>query len=109
MEKLNIEQENTREYDHTLLNLWKKNGFLGNPPFRDTTAEQRLKEMCLSYYRLMIDGHLIRVRGSDDKKRELHNQIALIVIGKQRSDIDTGTAEKIANFAYELTTGEPLS
>jgi len=113
MEKLDIktnteQQEKPREYDQFLSNLWKRYKFLGKPPLKDTAVEQRLKETCLSYYKLMTSDHLIRVKGSESKKRELHNQIALMVIGKQRSDIDTETAGKIAEFAYELTAGEPL-
>jgi hypothetical protein len=35
-------------------------------------------------------------------RRELHNQIALMVVGKQRSGMDTDAALRIAEFASEV-------
>ncbi len=114
MEKLNInmdseQQEKPKEYDHALLNLWKKYKFSGKPPFKDSPAEQRLRETCEKYYKLMVNDQLTRVKGSQDKKRELHNQIALMTIGKQRSEVNTEIAEMLANFASELITGQSIS
>jgi ribosomal protein S8E len=114
MEKLGIktdseQQERPKEYDRALLNLWSKYKFLGKPPFKDSPAEQRLKETCEKYYKLMVNDHIARIKGSQDKKRELHNQIALMTIGKQRSEVNTEIAEMLANFASELITGQSIS
>ena len=114
MEKLNIETEieqpeKPKEYDHALLNLWKKYRFPGLPPFKDSPVEQRLKETCERYLNYVINDKLVRTPGSDSRRRELHNQITLMTIGKQRSDVDIDTAEKIANFASELSTGASMA
>lgn len=45
---------------------------------------------------------------SDTEKRELHNQISLMVMGKIRSGMNDALAHHIANFACELTFGKTI-
>ena len=82
-----------------------------------TFAEERLKEVC-DIYAGLIDRDENKLSGlevtasdtkkilsSDSHRRELHNKIAIMVVGKQRSGMDDILARKIANFAYEYSRG----
>ena len=51
---------------------------------------------------------LKRIIPSDAAKRELHNQIALMVVGRTRSGMDEASAEHIADFACELTYNKSI-
>ena len=45
----------------------------------------------------------------DSEQRNLHNQLTLMVVGRQRSDISGETAEKIADFASVFVRGHLLA
>lgn len=131
--------------DPRLVKLWKKYGFMGQPPFKDSPAEQRLLDLCEQYSNLVLSRETTRPTYKkvenpttpeekyragmasdesdsyfkslsqknpikdfevyDSKQRELHNQIALMVTGKQRSDIEEKIGEMIADFAFVFAKG----
>lgn len=117
-----------------LVRLWKKYHFLGEPPIKNSPVEKRLFDACHAYMQHVISPELykdpMRVTNgslvaensedyfapmryakreqkspSETDRRELHNQIALMVTGKQRSgmtiaseyvyDCDTAEAERL--------------
>jgi hypothetical protein len=121
MEGLNSHKKQAveKEPDPYLDDLWEKYDFPGKPPYKETLAEKRLKDACQAYAAIvnqiakssMHSDHenyfsqiniVKKISASDSKRRELHNQIALMVSGKQRSGMALNDAEHIANFAIEL-------
>jgi len=90
-----------------LLGSWRRFGFPGQPPKVNSVAEKRLLEKCQSYTNLVLAGK-IRSVGSEDERRKLHNEIAVMIFGKTRGEMAYDLAEKIANFASMVTTGETL-
>lgn len=121
IESLNM--ENQREADPILKELWKKYHFIGNPPLAGSPVEERLKDTCARYMKYVLgkveppqtqsntEDYFAQFRAnvkkpdSEASRRELHNQIALMVLGSQRSGMDITTAEQLTDFASELTYG----
>ena len=108
-------QEKSR--DPFLEELWSEYGFRGKAPFAGSVAEKRLKDVCNSYAnfidhnknQLPGEEKLIyganKIESSEADRRTLHNQIALMVMGEQRSSMGIVMAKKIAEFAYEYSRG----
>ncbi|MEI6528334.1 MAG: hypothetical protein WCO10_01520 [bacterium] len=107
-EKVLTKNEST-ERSERLKILWKKFGFKGNPPKEGSPVEERLFKTCEKYINIVINPELSRLPGSDPARRELHNQIALMVVGKQRTAMASDQAEYIADFACRVSKGFPLS
>ncbi len=117
MKNLSIEGE----VDPILHKLWRKYKFTTKPPIKGGVAEQRLLNACRSYINLvdnlpqMINARSQQdsenyfaknraidfVKQSDSSRRELHNQIAIMIVGKQRSGMDESLALHLADFARE--------
>lgn len=121
MEGPNINNQPEKNREPFLEELWAEYGFKGEPPFAGSVAEARLKEVC-NRYADFVDFHknelpaqqaLVYGSSSSNKKfiasesgrRELHNQIAIMVVGKQRSGMEGHMAKHIAGFAYEYSRG----
>jgi len=117
------EEQGTENEDQNIVNLWEKYSFPETPPPLDSVEGQRLLDYCRSYieYALtnklpsppMYDSENMRAsiivdNWADRRRRELHNNIALIVAGKDRSSMGDWEAGEIANFASELVLGEDL-
>ena len=114
-----------KSYEPFLKEIWAEYGFHGNPPFSGSLAEERLKETCdryadfMDYHKKELPGQQTKIYGSEfsNKKflsseagrRELHNQIAIMVAGKQRSGMEGDLAKHIAGFAYEYSRGYKVS
>ncbi len=109
------------EPDPVLLKLWRKNGFPNRPPFKGSEAERRLKEACRSYTSLVKNADVINPRlkedsenyfakskinnlGYETRRRELHNLIAIMVVGEKRSGMNESLALKIADFAMDYSS-----
>jgi hypothetical protein len=109
------------EPDPVLRSLWKKYNFPNKPPFKGSVAERRLKEACEGYSNLVKNADVINPRlqqdsenyfaktkisnlGYETRRRELHNNIAVMVVGEQRSGMREDLATKIANFALEYAS-----
>jgi hypothetical protein len=115
MEGLGNSSEKRR--DPILEDLWLEYNFLGRAPFAGSVAENRLKEACEEYSncidhdkkKLAGDEAAIygvkKVAASESYRRELHNKIAIMTVGKLRSGMDGDMAKKIADFAYEYARG----
>jgi len=109
--KLAVGKEKPETESH-LAQLWRSYRFSGQPPKEGSPVAVRLQETCEAYLKFMVkhakDGEtssenkVYKAHASDAYHRELHNQIALMTTGKQRSDMDTRQAEMVANFACEL-------
>jgi len=117
MRNLSIEGE----VDPILNKLWRKYKFTTKPPIKGGVAEQRLLSACRSYTSLvdnlpqMINARSQQdsenyfaknrsvdfVRESESDRRELHNQIAIMIVGKQRSGMEESLALHLADFARE--------
>lgn len=102
-------EEAKPEYDEILEHLWQQYGFSGNPPRLNTEAEKRLKEKCEQYSRFIIDANHQHKSSkeiySESNRRKLHNEIAVMTVGKQRSGMGLEEAKQIANFALTYTHG----
>jgi len=123
------ESDETPERDPLLVSLWKKYHFMGEPPVKGSPVEERLYNTCERYMRIVLNQDFVvplkkdpsgyeggenyfvkktEPTSSDASRRELHNQIALMVAGTQRSGMAYARAEEIANFACELVNGYTL-
>lgn len=120
--RLHKSEPREREPDPLLLELWERYEFPGKPPFKNSAVEKRLQDACRAY-RNEVDNlsspstykngdsenyvpesqrrTVGRAAVSESRRRDLHNQIALLVVSKQRSGMDRTTAEHIASFALE--------
>lgn len=115
MEKFNFNQvpvekkEEESLYDSRLGDLWEEYGFPGKPPKKDSEAEKRLLNTCKLYSQFLIDekgGYSVAQLGSSEaERRKLHNQVAIMVVGKKRSGMDLDEATHIGDFAFEYAHG----
>jgi hypothetical protein len=117
MEGLSKNKSPSKEPDPYLESLWDEYDFSGKPPFAGSVAEQRLREACEKYANLMDsqtnifpgsgkDSYGIKkISSSESDRRVLHNQIAIMTMGTQRTGMDSKLAEKISDFAYEYIKG----
>ena len=105
-----IKQETRRieKFDPQFLGLWTKLGLPGKPPAQGSVAEGRLRETCERYTQYVINPEMMKHAGSDQRRRNLHNEIAIMLVGRPRSGMDGVEADKIANFAVQLSTGYSL-
>lgn len=104
------EKEEMEEFDPRLEELWEKYKLSGQPPRMGSKAETRLKEKCSEYAGFSIgDKTVFSTADSaykyDIRKRQLHNEIAIMVVGQQRSGMKASLAQNIANFVIEYITG----
>jgi hypothetical protein len=112
------------ERDPELVFLWKKYKFFGEPPVKGSPVEERLRDTCRRYMEYATNPEqfkkivntdsenyfsqgrpLMKTGESNAARRELHNQIALMVVGSQRSGMNVGRAEELADFASEYIYG----
>lgn len=123
MEKFNFNQvpiekkEEESLFDSRLQDLWEEYDFPGKPPRKGTEAERRLHEKCRMYTQINTKSASIGIRtentinerySSDSSQRQLHNDIAVMVMGRKRSGMEESTARAIANFACEYALGMTL-
>ncbi|MDD5527918.1 MAG: hypothetical protein PHO56_02980 [Patescibacteria group bacterium] len=103
------ETEQEKEKISDIAKYWRRFGFPGKPPQEGTPAEERLIKISQEYFdtALMCE-RMGNPKGSDAKRRELHNQLGLMIFGKQRTDMSESVAEAIADFASYVTTGTNL-
>ena len=113
--------------------LWRQFRFTGQPPRPGTIAEQRLHDVCENYVNLITVGQGAvtmpaeedsenyrrpddirpsyteqKVKISDEHRRNLHNQIAIMVYGQARSEMNSALAKTIADFACQYITGSSI-
>lgn len=115
MEKFNFNQVSVEKkeeeslFDPRLQDLWEEYDFPGKPPKKDSEAEKRLLNTCRLYSRFLIDekkGYSVAQFGSSEaERRKLHNQVAIMVVGKKRSGMDLDEATHIGDFAFEYAHG----
>ena len=122
------EAEEKIERDPHLASLWKKFHFMGDPPVKGSPVEARLIDTCARYVRYIAEPDTMYANASkqvdsenyfaknkpifiksDSSRRTLHNQIALMVDGRQRSGMSDKRALEIADFACQLVLGQSLS
>lgn len=126
------EKDFSSEADPKLSALWARYRFPANgAPFAGSPAEDRLVSACSRYaqYILFPERFATKTRevdpatlksglvgdsedyfaakrrregSSDSARRALHNEIAVMVVGQQRSGMATDLAEKIADFAVDV-------
>lgn len=82
--------------------LWKRFNLCGRPLKVGTPVMSRLLDTCQSYLNILTNIKVSNTLGSDNYRRELHNQIAFMVDGRSRSNMDSSRAEEIAEFASYL-------
>jgi hypothetical protein len=104
MENLGMKRQE-KERDEYLNMLWDDYGFPGKPPFKESAAEKRLKSTCEAYSVFIDSG----TDSSESARRVLHNELALMCVGAQRSGMDITMAENISQFAYEYAKGYKVS
>ncbi len=111
IQQLPSEENREREslFDPFLEDLWNKYNFSGHPPKKGSQAESRFFDKC-ALYATYLD-HPIHYpdehakKDSDSMRRQLHNEIAIMIMGQKRSGMKSSQAEHIANFAYEYARG----
>ena len=101
----NAETAPSPEENSAIAVLWKQFGLLGKPPKPGSVAEQRLFDACEAYVKKVIHPEHTKVPGSESDQRRLHNEIAVMVLGKERSGMAYDEASKITEFACQLITG----
>lgn len=120
------EEKEFTERDQYLEKLWTKYQFVGEAPFKGSPVEKRLYNTCKKYNAFSLDTSkynaldtgtddenyfakprdFLKILGSSEAaRRELHNQIAMMVTGRQRSGMDFDEATEIAHFACEFVYG----
>ena len=98
--------DNKPEVEKSLIEkLWKSYHFYGSAPVEGSGSYNRLHNLCESYIKYLFNDKLINTTGSEPMRRELHNQIALMVLGKLRTNMDPKKAEDVADFACMFATG----
>lgn len=99
-----VEAENSGE---RLGLLWSQYGFPGEAPRAGTPVEQRLQGKCRAYadkvVKDAIDPKRSLTEGSDRLRKDLHNELAIMIFGKQRDSLDPQSIENVTDFACELT------
>lgn len=82
--------------------LWKRFHLNGQPPKAGTPVMDRLTDNCRSYLDFITNSKVSNMTSSDSIRRDIHNQIAIMVDGKKREDMSFDRAEEIAEFASFL-------
>jgi hypothetical protein len=104
-----IKSDVTPEESQKIANRWNRFRFQGKPPKPGSIAESRLVKACHDYASYLLEigrgcgGSLALAKGSDAKRRELHNNLAIMITGQQRSGMDETLAKEIATFAAYTT------
>lgn len=91
----------------SLEQYWKRFGFRGNAPKPGSPLEDRLRHKCQEYIDMVLDPMLSGALGQD-RRRELHNEIAIMATGKSREQMDYQVGEKVSEFASLVVTGMTL-
>lgn len=86
--------------------IWKKYHFRGEMPRPGSVAEQRMIALCNEYVNLAINPG--EVRSSNVSRRELHNRLAVMILGETRTGLRQDLADDISNFAAEVAYGLPI-
>ena len=84
--------------------LYKKYRFNTQPPKPDGIAEGRLINACKQYIPYVITGD----DSSEESRRKFHNELGLMIMGKERSHLNFEDADRLADFAFELITGSSM-
>ncbi len=105
------DEEDQQKVAERITRLWGQYGFPGSPPKPKSIAQNRLEDYCRDYIHVLTDevmnkGNMAAL--SDSRRRELHNNIALMVVGAERSALDQDEGDRIANFASELIFGQSI-
>ncbi len=83
---------------------WARFDFPFKPPKPGSPVEARLEQACNDYAKFILDPNRSGAVGSEGKRRLLHDQLAIMTVGKNRVDLDSKTAEEIADFACLVAT-----
>lgn len=89
---------------------WKKYRFPGEPPRQGTPVEQRMINVSKEYIKYAFSkklrGENVASKGvqdaSESHQRVLHNQLALMVYGENRSSMDFRRATNVKEFASSI-------
>lgn len=113
--------------------LWKEYGGKGKCPALESPVMQRLVDSCREYIAIVLKQKELACRvqkkstddenyfapkpedlvkqvvsESDIRRRQLHNDIAQILVGKSRSGMSEGEANNIADFACQVAMGKSI-
>jgi len=108
LESTPISHESRPELESDMAGLWKKYRFPGEPPPPGSVGEQRMRKYAEQYISATIgitttSRVSAEVRAaSDSTRRNLHNQLAIMIYGEMRSGMPQRLATKICDFAAEL-------
>jgi hypothetical protein len=113
-EKFGLPTGEKKEKESQLSMLWKRYRFFGTPPKDGSPVAQRLYDTCETYIKCVMkrsgekqasENALAMIESSDSYRRELHNQIALMTLGHQRTQLDDRRAAELRDFACLLVYG----
>lgn len=104
LEKRRPRQEAEPEVETKITELWKKYGFLGKPPRPGTPVEERVLAKCQEYADYLLKSGL-GTELTDPFRKRLHNELAIMTVGKDRKELDDVISQKIADFACQVTFG----
>lgn len=98
-------ERDARERDSSdLSQYWKRLNFRGEAPKPASPLEDRLRNKCREYISMVLDPQLRGAIG-ENRRRDLHNEIAIMVLGKSRDDLPYEVGEKVSEFASLVATG----
>lgn len=94
-------------YNSYLEKLWKEYRFFGQPPGSGSIAEKRLKNACDAYVIYLLETPTSQ--SGDARRRELHDEIARLTVGKSYEDLDYHTIEQLSDFSCRYSRGYSLA
>lgn len=97
--------EATKEAGLHIKRWWHEFGFPGQPPQTGNIAENRLVGKCEQYAGFISNPRLKGATGSDGARRAAHNELSVMVFGKQLDVLDWETRDRLAEFACQIATG----
>ena len=84
---------------------WHEFGFPGEPPHSGTPVLERLLKNCQRYEHYVSNPRLLGATGSDGVRRQLHEQLANMIFGRNLDSLDQAMPERISDFACLVATG----
>ncbi|MBI2474216.1 MAG: hypothetical protein HYV68_00790 [Candidatus Taylorbacteria bacterium] len=100
-------KRSAEKVDPLLAKLWRENNFFGESPVKNSPVEKRLRNLC-EQYAATVSRTFGFTPERERNRRDLHNQLSLMLTGKQRDTLDCVEAEKIGNFAFILYKGHSM-
>ncbi len=84
---------------------WHKFGFPGNPPRPGSPVFERLIKYCQDYEHYVSDPRLQGATGWEGGRRQIHEQLANMIFGRNLGSLTPDMRENTTEFACLVSTG----